>query len=411
MTGDREESKMMIDLWSDAAFQCPYPLYEKFQREEPISYYEQGGFYLVTRMADIKTVLSKPDIFSNEVLDLVGMGPALREVTMPTPALLFADPPRHARTRSLVDRAFTAPRVKLMENRIQAILDGLFDSFIGSGEVEVMSQIAIPLPIDFIARELDVPISERDRFKRWSDALANAFNPTISTDNREKLAPVVEQVNAYMLAKRQQKLQFPTQDIISVIATARVGEAGNGGELLSDGEYLTVAQQLIIAGNENTTAAIVSSTNALARSPQLFALIKADRKLIANFIEEILRLEGPASGFVRLVTRDTELGGVHLPKDSIVHIRYAAANRDPEQFNDPGSLDLTRGNRASHLAFGGGTHACLGQMLARKEMSCTIQAFCDRMSTIAVASNDRSRYTHNFHLRSLDTLRLTFEVA
>src|SRR6202789_589102 len=242
-----------IKLLSDAAFQCPYPVYDRLRTEAPVHYDEKRGGYFITKMADIRHVLNNPAVFSNEILDLVGMSPSLRRVTMPAPGLLFVDPPLHARSRSLVDRAFTAPRVNRMAGLIQSILDGLFKEFIGLGRVDVFSQLAMPLPVDLIGRELGVPLEGRDQFRRWGFALANAFNPALTTGQRDDLLPMVEEVNAYMLAKRREKRAKPTEDILSVLSSACpkesiTKEGDEKGSELSDGEFLTIVQQLVLAG-------------------------------------------------------------------------------------------------------------------------------------------------------------------
>jgi len=406
-----------IDLLSDAAFQCPYPVYDRLRTEAPVHYDEKRGGYFITKMADIRHVLNNPAVFSNEILDLVGMSPSLRRVTMPAPGLLFVDPPLHARSRSLVDRAFTAPRVNRMAGLIQSILDGLFKEFIGLGRVDVFSQLAMPLPVDLIGRELGVPLEGRDQFRRWGFALANAFNPALTTGQRDDLVPMVEEVNAYMLAKRREKRAKPTEDILSVLSSACpkesiTKEGDEKGSELSDGEFLTIVQQLVIAGTENTTAGILSAIYELVRSPEMFARLRADPALVGPFVEEILRLESPGSGFIRLVKQDTELGGVKIPKGSIVQLRYGAANRDPAQFECPAQLDMGRRNASNHLAFGSGPHACIGQMLARKELVFTVRTVCTSMTSLSMdPDHAKPRYTHTFFLRCLDSLHLRFTVA
>jgi cytochrome P450 len=272
----------------------------------------------------------------------------------------------------------------------------------------------MPLPVDVIARQLDVPRADRGRFRTWSEAISMVFDPAHSNEERDSVAPVIAELNDFLLQKRREKIAHPTEDIISVIAASKPEARAADGSLiakeerLTDGEFLTCAQLLVVGGNENTTAGILLAVQVLARNPDLFAQLRREPALIRNFVEEVLRRESPAPGTTRCVTRDTVLGGTVLPKGSIVELRFAAANRDPREFRCPENFDLKRPNGVRHVSFGGGAHMCVGQMLARREMSCVIRTMCERMATVALDPQHEVRYRHMFHLRSPESLHLVF---
>ena len=146
--------------------------------------------------------------------------------------------------------------------------------------------------------------------------------------------------------------------------------------------------------------------HALASDPDLFARVKADRTLIRPLIEEVLRLEAPVQGFFRILTADTELSGVVMPKGSMVYLRYGAANRDPALFEDADSISLSRRNGTQHLTFGGGIHHCIGQMLARKELACAIDTLCTRTKSLRVEPDQDLDYVLMFNRRALTALRI-----
>lgn len=401
----------MLDLMDDAVIQCPFPVYDDMRENHPVYYYERGGFYIITRAEDIRTALANPTLFSNDTLDKMGFTSKLRSVLIPEKALIVADPPQHTRTRGTVDRAFTAARVNAMEDKIQAITDALFENFIEKGEFEVVAELSKPLPVIVIAGELGVPGEDHLQFRRWSDAITATFNPGQTPQETESYSGDIAALNLYMLARRAEKIARPANDIISVLAQITPQSTDGGPETtqpLTDAEFLSITQMILVAGNETTSAALTSVLHRLATDADLFARLKSDRSLIRAFIEEILRLESPVQGFYRIVTEDTELSGVKLAKGSRIYVRYGAGNRDPRVFAQADQLDLSRTNRSQHLAFGGGIHHCLGQMLARKELACVTNTLCDRFRAMALMPDQVLRYINLFQRRGLTSLKLSF---
>jgi cytochrome P450 len=410
-----EKAENPPDLLDKLVVQCPYPAYEHMREHSPVYFLEKGGFWVVSRMDDIRAVVMNPTIFSSETLDGIGFTQKTREVLFPVPSLIFSDPPQHTRTRSVVERAFTAPRVNAMEGKIQALVDELFDGFIDNGKVEFMSELALPLPLFIIADQLGVPRRDFKQFRIWSNAIAESANPgRTPAEKEEQFAGLAAEFDAYMLERRAEKIAHPAEDIISVLAVATPLAAEEGTEPympLTDNEFLSITQILLTAGNETTAAAILSMLHRLSMDSGLLARIKADAGLIKPMIEEVLRLESPVQGFYRKVTQDTDLGGVRLTKGSLVHVRFGSANRDADAFKSPNEFDLSRRGGTPHLAFGAGIHTCIGQMLGRKEMTCVANTVRRRIKSLSLADGYDLQYLPMFNRRSLAALHVEFTRA
>ncbi|GAB5485752.1 MAG: hypothetical protein Pars93KO_21860 [Parasphingorhabdus sp.] len=194
-------------------------------------------------------------------------------------------------------------------------------------------------------------------------------------------------------------------DILSDLVNAQV----DGERPLDDAESLSIVQQLMVAGNETTTAALGEGLRLFATNPDQYQKIQDDPSLIPNAVEEVLRMSSGSSGIWRVMHRDAELGGVMLPKGAMVMMRYHAANRDPKQFENPNKFDVERKNARTHLAFGKGIHMCVGNMLSRKEMTVSFQQFAKRIDNIRIQEGAELTYPPNMMLRGLTNLPLTFD--
>ena len=399
------------DIMEEVVIKCPHPHYARLREERPVYYYERGGFWVVSKMEDVKSVASNPGVFSSNTLDAIGFTPKTREVLFPEATLIFSDESQHTRTRALVARAFTAPRVNAMESRIQMLVDELFDTFIDHGTVEFMEELAMPLPVYIIADQMGVPRKDFQKFRMWSNAISESANPGRTPEEKESLYyRPAKDFNDYMLERRAEKIAHPTEDIISMLAraTPQVGEKESETFApFTDSEFLAITQILLTAGNETTTAGILSMLLRLC-DPALFSKIKADKRLIQSLVEEVLRLEAPVQGFYRCVTEDTELGGVNLSKGAFVHVRFGSANRDGNAFVAPDEFDLARRASRAHVAFGFGIHNCVGQMLARKEMACVAKSLVERLTSMEVKAGTTPRYLNMFNRRSLEELHVDF---
>ncbi len=407
---------------------CPFPLFADIRREDPVHYNEALGAWVLTRYDDCLAVLHDPVTWSarmhtgprpiNDVLgarmaelaadadsaDLLG---AVERISTRSPILASADPPIHVLQRKLVNGGFRPGRIRAMEPMIAEVAHRLIDDFATRGDVELVGEFAVGLPMTIIAYALGVGDDDLATFKRWSDDMV------MPVGNQ---SPSLEQVRGYLqsqiefaeffAAKLAERRDRPRGDIISDIANAEVD-----GVRLTEQEQLNVIGQLLTAGNETTTKLITAIALYLAERPDVAERLRAEPDRIAALVEEVLRLEAPVGGLFRRATTDVEVGGRRIPAGDHVWILYAAANRDESRFVDPDGFDIDRPDLKEHLAFGHGQHYCLGAGLARAEARIATAALLDRLHDLAPAPDNSFVYEDSYLLRGLSSLHLTFTPA
>ncbi|MBI1179802.1 MAG: cytochrome P450 [Alphaproteobacteria bacterium] len=406
---DRPEDYSLLD---PAVQECPYAAYAAMRRDAPVYRMPETGYYVITRYQDVREALRLTDVFSNDfdtrVLSPRGQPPEVVEIYSQhgweRKRVLQTDPPDHTRYRRLVDRAFTAGRVRAMEPYIDALVHELIDEWIGDGEVEFISRFANPLPMKVIADRLGVPREDAALFKRWSDASVDSIAISTPPERQVECAWQLVEMQQYFVPLFEQRRRAPQQDILSDIVTARLED----GRMLAVPELLDLVEQLLTGGNETTTHALGAGMLLLIEHPHLVGRIRADIERLKIFVEEVLRLESPTQGTFRQVRRDVELSGVTIPAGSMVNLRYGAANRDEQMFPEPATLDLDRPNAGAHLAFISGIHHCLGAPLARQEMICAFRALLDRLEGLRLTEDRPPPHMPNFMMRGLTRLPIAF---
>ena len=307
------------------------------------------------------------------------------------------------RLRLLVNKAFTPRTVEGLAPFIRAFVDKALNAAAWRGRMELMADLAFPLPATVIAEMLGVPPEDRDRFKQWSDdATAGAGNlpSNLSPEVLRKSVEGMRALQAYfrdIIARRRVE---PGDDLISGLIKAQAE-----GDRLSDQELLANCVLLLNAGHETTTNLIGNGTYALLRHPDQMKRLRDDPSLIPTAVEELLRYDSPVQFTNRILTADMELGGKTLRAGQMVLLLLAAANRDPEQFPGPDKLDVGRQNN-KHVAFGLGSHFCLGAPLARLEGRLVLEALLRRVPNLRL-DGPAPRYRQNFNLRGLESLHVS----
>jgi cytochrome P450 len=391
----------------------PYAYYTALREQAPVYRMPDTGAYVVSRYRDIQFVLAHPEIWSIDLLGKAGFSmfqhAAAREVLekhgFARNTKLSTDPPEHRAYRSLVDVSFTAGRVKASAPFVQRVVDELCDELLRERECEFVSRFASPLPIRVICDRLGLPASDVARIKRWSDAWIEPLSSACSEAREVEVAWLGVELQRYLSEKFEEKRRAPAEDILSDLANARLPD----GSPLPDADRMGLAEHILVGGHETVTSALASGVWLLAQQPEVVDALRAEPALIRNFTEEVLRLESPSQGFFRYALADAELRGVFIPKGSMVHLRFAAANRDPEQFPNPDALDLHRSNAGAHLAFSQGEHHCLGAPLARLELTTAFRAIAQRFDRLRLAPDAQIRHTPGLALRSLVELRVAYE--
>lgn len=388
----------MATLANPDTMRNPFDYYRFMRENDPVHYDEQAGAYLISRYEDVRKALRLTDVFSSELgFSLVrkpeyqqevdefmrreGFGPFVLNFTV--------DPPEHTRRRALVEQAFSARRVTGMEGYMHAVVNELIDAFIGRGEAELVSELAIPVPVYVIADALGVPRDRIDDFRTWSEAaVANSFNPGLTREQALENARHLVDMQHYLIGEIEDRRANPRDDMISDLVRARLETEEHGRRQLSTKLLLSMIQALLVAGNETTTNGLSFALMELAADPNLFARLRDSPKQdneLQRFVEESLRVHAPVPQLPRVTREDVEIGGTLIPRGSWVYLCYASANRDSGRFREPESFDLKRKGIGLHLTFGGGIHRCIGAMLARMEMKVGIREVIRRLDNFALA--------------------------
>jgi cytochrome P450 len=393
-------------LFGPAMLADPYPYYARLRRFDPVHWAEGPGSWVLTRYADIMSVLRSPHASAERTEAARRRVPAeFHEVfTGREEAMLNADPPRHTRLRQLVNKAFTPGAVAALAPFIQQFVDDVIDAVGPRGRMDVIHDLAYPLPATVIAEMLGVPHADRDCFKQWSDdiaALAGNVPGAMSEDVLRRATTGLRELRAYFAGIVAQRRVEPRGDLISDLVKVQ-----QEGDRLNEAELLANLVLLLNAGHETTTNLIGNGTLALLRHPDQLRRLRADPALIPTAVEELLRYDSPVQFTNRVLKADLTLGGKQLRAGQTVLLLLGAANRDPAQFPDPDRLDVGRADN-KHLAFGLGSHFCLGAPLARLEGRIVFETLLRRLPGLRLAG-PAPVYRQNFNLRGLEALEVAF---
>ena len=386
--------------------------YRSLRAQGGIHHEVASGIFYVVDHALATEVMRAPARFTSAVdraaMREGGLPPevvAIRRQGWPLlPTLSHNDGPSHDDYRRLV-RGFFLPKAlaglqPFIDARSEALIAGL-----PVGEpVDIVASLAVPLPIGVIGKLLGMDGVGDARLKQWSDAFADELGFLTSTARAIEIAHQTLACHRQMMALVEQRRGTAGEDVISALANAEID-----GRALQPGEILSLLTQLLVAGNETTTATLAFAVLRLARDPALLARLRADPGKLGLFVDEVLRLDSPIQGQFRKALADERLGDTAIPAGSLLHVRFASANRDEAVWGpDTDVVQLDRRPPAAHLAFGLGLHFCVGAALSRLELEITIGKLLHRFGRwqLADAATPLSFRTH-FHHRNL--LRLDVE--
>ncbi|MFE7590130.1 cytochrome P450 [Kitasatospora sp. NPDC057512] len=394
---------LAAELYTPEARRDPYPCYARMRRESPVHRSDQGIWYL-TRYADIDAALGDLRLSNDRdrmTRALGGLGGDLKALSRLTDRLgrvmTNTDPPDHARLRKLVNRAFTARRIEALRGGIQAVVDDLVDRAVAQGPaMDVIEAVASPLPLAVACELFGIPPEDRPLVKTWFRRLGNL------TAGIEQAEAAVDQYEEYLSRLIRQRRAEPGDDLISALVTTQAAD-----DRLTDSELLSTCFVLITAGDETTANLIGNGALALLRHPDQLARLRADPALIRTAVEELARYDTPTQAIIRVVAEDVEIGGRTLREGELVYLFLAAANRDPDRFEDPDRLDLAR-PRNRHLSFGTGPHFCLGGPLARLQTELAVGTLVRRLPGLALADGAALDWRPNPLQRRLCALPLTY---
>lgn len=395
--------------------ECPWSFYRKIRDEHPVYVDPKTGFYVITRYEDVVRALRMTDVLSSKV----GMQRATSDAVQRVydeegygsmlDTLATNDPPSHTRYRSLVDRAFVAPRVRSMEGYIHEVAHRLIDTFIEDGATDIHRSFSVPLPMTVIADQLGVPRKDMDRFTEWSDATAAVMVDLMASEEEQiAYARSIVEFQHYFVEQIEIRRHDPADDMLSTLIAARVGNE----RPLDTTELLSVIQHLLVAGNETTTNALSAGIRLLINNPKQAEKLREDRSLYGQAAEEVLRVDSPVQGLFRVALEDVEFSGTKIPQGAVISLRFGCANHDDRRFEDPERFDMGRKNSRRHIAFGQGTHFCIGAMLARSELTIGLQAINERLNNLRLAvPEEELRHVPSLALRGYQALPVAFDKA
>ncbi len=416
MTADTRTLEEM-PLMSADILKCPYHFDQTLREQAPVHKDPTTGIYIVSTYDLVREVQKAKGIFSNEFGLALGsareLDPELVETMKQSydigkGTLLTIDDPEHGHFRDAVKDFFLAPNIAGYEPWITELATELAQKLTAKTECNFIEEFARPLPLSVIMHVLGMPLEIFDKAFQWT--LDNVAVLSQMVDKDALIAAqkgVAEEYDWFVEALNERRGDNHKGDLLSLVANAKYLDRD-----LTIEEQLSFCTQFLVAGNETTTATLAEGMRQLCLFPEQAAMIRADRSLIPNLVEESLRLASPTSNMWRFAKEDYELGGVTIPAGSMMLLKYFSSNHDANMFEDPMKFDVTRDNVKRHVAFGFGVHVCIGQHLSKLEMIVGWHAIFDALDNFELAGPDEElEYMPNILLRGLEEIPIKYTVA
>jgi len=416
---------------SDRFINDPYPYFDYLRERSPVLREPHQGIVMVTGYNEAIEVYNDPARFSScmsttgpmagcpiplqghENEDISELIEAYRDKTPFSDQLPTMDPPEHTAHRSLLMSLITPKRLKENEDFMWKLADEQIDTFLANGECEFMNAFAQPFAVLVVSDLLGVPAEDRVEFRQHLIRVEQESGGAVvgGTDGEVTHGPLVwlyDKFSTYIDDRRRN----PREDVLTGLARATFPD----GAVPEPIDVARIAANLFAAGQETTVRLLSYAFQVIGERPDLQQRLRQDRRLIPNFVEECLRIEGPVKGDFRLAKKPTSLGGVDIPAGTFLYVSNSAANRDSRKFENPGEFEFDRKNARLHVAFGAGRHACPGAPMARAETVVSLNRMFDRTSDIRIsekvhgpAGARRYSYLPTFILRGLTHINLEFD--
>lgn len=409
------DSFSLLNLQRDEIRANPYPFYEELRSQDPIHWDEELGFWVLTRYADIDSLYTDERFSRAQGLmrNFQRLSDSERQIVGPvyhsfSKTVFYADPPYHTHLRGLMNHAFTPRRVERLRPYIQTIVNELLDAAQAKPEIDIIHDLAYPLPVMVIAELLGLPGSDRARFKAWSDDLF-AILGTVRHKSQallDRAAQSLDEMTDYVKDLSRKRREFPQDDLLTALLSftdddgldcphphGSFQDAGTGelireqkaSAILTEEELVSNINILLSTGHETTTHLMGNGLLALLQHPDQMRQLQAQPVLLTSAIEEMLRYDSPVQITYRSALDDATIGGKLIHKGDLVNTVLGSANRDPQRFSDPDRFDITR-NEGRHLGFGVGIHFCIGAPLVRLEAEIVFETILRRFPKTSLAS-------------------------
>jgi len=403
-----------VDYTDGATWDAQMPARTSWLRDhDPVYWSERSGVWVVTKYEDVAAISKNQEVFTSGE----GVRPQ-RDIKI---GLIDEHEPRHGQLRNLINKGFTPRMVRTYEQYFSRITTEVLDAVAPRGQCDFVNDIAVPLPLFMIASMIGIRREDYDRFHHWSDRMIAADGNYDDPDITASASAAFAEYSAYVTEIIEARRRDPKDDLVSILVGAEDrGDLahfdrtdGIGGESeeqldLANTELLLLMVILMVAGNETTRNGMSGGMQLLIENPAEYAKLVADPELVPSAVEEMLRLVSPVLSFSRTVTRDTELRGRKIAAGQKVLMLYGAANRDPEVFDDPDVFRVER--NPNHLAFGIGTHFCLGANLARMEMRVLFDQLVRRFPDMTYAG-EGPRFSPSALVRSCTEMTVCYAAA
>jgi len=386
----------------------PYPLFRRLRMEDPVHWDAFLHTWVVTRYVDVLEVLhnfSAERTHTPEKLKAMGLAQMGPIAQLMVKQMLFMDPPAHTRLRSLASQAFSPARVAVLRTHIREIVTRLLDAAQAKGQMDIIADLAEPLPGIVTAEMLGVPLDDRHQLKAWSADFAEMLgNFQHNPEHAPRMLRTVQDMTAYFRDRIRELKDIPREGLVHSLMTAEID-----GDRLTEEEVVANSIVTMVGGQETTTNLIGNGVLTLLRNPGEMKRLQQDSSLVPTAVEEMLRYESPSQHTGRLAPKDVEWEGKVIRKGQAVMAVMAAANRDPERFPDPDRFDVARADNR-HLAFGYAAHFCFGAALARVEGQEALEAIVRRLPGLELHPGPLV-WRNNLGLRGLTALPVKFQAS
>ncbi len=374
----------------------PYPVYRRLREEAPAYYNDRFDFWALSRHGDVQGAFRDHLSYSNRK----GVSIDAVEDASQVMSFLGMDPPEHGRLRNLVSRGFTPRRASLIEPRIRDLATHYIDNFIERGACDFVDEFAGKLPMDVISEMVGVPPDDRDQLRAWADTVLHR------EEGSSDVPPAAKQAAACLIGYFAQHVEARRRrpgddDLCDALIVAEIA-----GDRLEDRDIIAFLFLMVIAGNETTTKLLANALYWISKNPDQRALVDADPGRIGGWVEETLRYDPSSQLIARTTTREVELHGHKIPAGAKVALLIGAANRDPRAFERPDEYEVERDTTAS-LAFGQGTHFCLGAALARLEGRVSLEEIQARLPRFEIQESELER-VHSSNVRGFSKMPISF---
>lgn len=382
-------------MWNPVApdtVENPFPFWAWLRKEAPVWEVPGAGYFTISRYADLVEVSRDSETFSSELLAVVQRDktgrPSLQKTELvgrPQARVLgVSDGDMHTRHRRAVGRTFSPSRMEQISNLALAIAERCVADIGDASEVDVIETLAVPLPLELMTRILGLPLDDRPKLQAWTDHAMRMAGGAATAEERAESGAQTIHFQAYLNERFEEELAHPGDEIMGDLARAvRGSEIQENG--LEKWEAVAILFQLVVGGIETTVGLIGATVRHAAQDPSCWSKLRENPESIGAFVEEAIRLDGPAIGNLRRTTRATKVAGFALPKGSTLALLWGSGNRDETEFPDPDRFVLDRPNIKTHLGFGLGKHFCLGAALARMETRVALQALLAKNKNLALS--------------------------